>query len=336
MNPRLSVVLPVHNRVALLAHPLKSLQAAAAAAPGLEWELLVIDDGSTEDLTSALAPYADLPLILHRLPQNSGLLNARLEGLARARGDAVFFLDADDAISPGKFTVQLDALARADVVHGDMARRSIDASGGAAGPLRLDPPSAPVEDPVAFYLTLQPAPHNPVFRRTYLQAAVSAPVCPPLRAYDSIAETWFYYHLALRPARIVHHPGVFSIVGEPTGERLSRQWERQCAAAVRLMEAFLDRCPAADTTAAFRLRVGHCAFTTWRALPTGFPPADRLLAIWRRCPAAPLSGLGGPTFVRAARLLGPVFAGRLFRRLQRPAYARIRTVTEDELLTLFP
>lgn len=335
MNPRLSVVLPVFNRVALLAHPLKSLRAAVLAAPGLTWELVVVDDGSTEDVAAALAPYADLPVMLHRLPQNSGLLRARLEGLNRARGDAVFFLDADDAILPEKFTIQLDALAHAEVVHGDMARRVIDASGCATGPLRLDSPSHPVAEPAAFYLTLQPAPHDPIFRRTYLQAAIGSPLCLPSRTYDSIAETWFYYHLALRPARIVYCPGVYSIVGEPAGDRLSRRWERQCAAAVRLMEEFLRNCPGDDSSSACRRRIGCCAFSTWRALPTGFPPAHRLLAIWRQCPASPLTELGGPTFARVARLLGPVTAGRLFRLVQRPAYARVRTTSDKELRNLF-
>lgn len=335
MNPRLSFVLPVFNRVALLAHPLQSLRAAMAAAPGLAWELLVIDDGCTEDLGAALAPFADLPVSRHRLAQNSGLLRARLEGLARARGEAVCFLDGDDAVTAEKFTGQLAALDDADVVHGDMARRAIDAAGGSVGPLRLDPPPARTTEPAAFYLTLQPAPHDPIFRRSYLQAAVATPVCPPSRAYDCIAETWFYYHLALRPARIAYRPGVSAIVGEPRGDRLSRKWERQCAAAVRLMEAFLEHCPVDGETEPFRRRLGHCAFATWRSLPRDFPPGERLLAVWRRCPPAPLAELGGPTFARAARFLGPELAGRLFRRLQRPPYARARTVADDELRALF-
>jgi len=335
MNPFLSVIMPVHNRVSLLPHPLDSLRAAAAAAPGITWELIVVDDGSTESIDAALSAYADLPIILHRLSQNSGLLRARLEGLALAKGEALFFLDADDAITPEKFTKQLSALVDADVVHGNMARRVIDQKGFAAGPLRHDPPPSTSDDPVNFYLSIQPAPHDPIFRRAYLQAAITTPLAPPLSIYDSIAETWFYYHLALRPAHIVYCPGTFSLVGEPNGERLSRKWERQCAAALTLMEAFFQNCPDDSSTTAFRRQLGRCAFSTWRALPNGFFPANRLLALWRRCPATPLNELGGAMFTRIARLLGVVTAGRLLRLLQRPSYRSVRQATDAELGKLF-
>ncbi len=336
MNPSLSVVLPVHNRVGLLPHPLDSLRAAAAAAPSVRWELIVIDDSSTEDLAAALAPYHDLPLVRHRLATNRGLLQARLTGLAHAQGEAVFFLDADDAVAPEKFTEQLPALAGADVVHGAMARRAIDAAGRPTGELRIDQPAAAVTDPVEFYLIRQPAPHDPIFRRSYLQAAIDPPLCPALRSYDSIAETWFYYHLALRPARIAYRPVAFSIVGEPAGERLSRKWERQCAGAISLMTAFLFHTSDREDTTAFRREIGRCAFNTWRALPRDFAPAEHLLDLWRRCPRSDHATLGGAHFRRLARWLGPERAGRIFRRLRNAPYASSCTVSHEEYLTLFP
>jgi hypothetical protein len=70
-------------------------------------------------------------------------------------------------------------------------------------------------------------------------------------------------------------------------------------------------------------------------LPADFAPAQRMLALWRRCPPTALAELGGPSFARAAQLLGPVLAGRLFRRLQRPRYAATRTISAEEYNTLF-
>lgn len=334
MSPTLSVILPVFNRTALMRHPLESLRAAACAAPNLAWELIVVDDGSTGSVTDVTAAYADLPLRVLRLPENRGLLAARLAGLAQCRGEAVFFLDGDDAVAPGKFTAQLPALGNADVVYGDVARRAIDAAGN-PGPLRHDAPQSPTGDPATFYLHVQPAPHNPIFRRSYLQSAVAAPLFAASRAYDPIAETWFYYQLAVRPAKITYAAGAWTIVGEPSGERLSRQWERQAAASLRLMREFFRHCPATPATLAARRHVGHCAFATWRALPRGFPPADAFLDLWRQAPAADPLPLGGPTFTRAARLLGPVTAGRLFKLYQRPGYAAIRTLEPEELARLF-
>lgn len=331
----LSVILPVFNRPRLLTFPLDSLRAAAAALPGLSWELIVVDDGSTEDIAAALAPYADLPIRLQR-QENRGLLAARLAGLAEARHDAVLFLDGDDAVAPGKFTTQLQALACADVIYGDVARRAIDADGQPAGPLRVDAPQRPCGDPAEFYLSIQPAPHNPIFRRTYLQAAVDGALFPPERIYDPIAETWFYYQLSIRAARIVYSPGAWSIVGEPSGDRISRKWERQAWAGLQLMRSFMRNCPATPDTEAARRTVGICAFYTWRALPYRFRgfPADDFIAVWRSAPHGALSELGGSVFQRLARLLGPVAAGRLLRRIQRKPYSEIRTMTDAELAAL--
>ncbi|HYP17251.1 MAG TPA: glycosyltransferase family A protein, partial [Opitutus sp.] len=289
MNCKLSVIIPVYNRAALLAHPLASLRTAALAAPDTRWELIVVDDGSDENIQQALAAFPDLPVLFHRLPRNSGLLAARLAGLALAQGEFLFFLDADDAVAPGKFTEQLRASAAADVSYGDVARRTIDSAGQPTGELRHDAACPRNGEPAEFYLGIQPAPHNPIFRRSYLQAAVEHALFPPARTYDPIAETWFYYQLSVRPGRIVYVPGAWSVVGEPQGERLSGRWERQAFAALRLMQSFLEHAPRNTDTERARRMVGRCAFATWRGLPHGFDgfPADDFLAIWR---AAPSSG----------------------------------------------
>lgn len=334
--PSLSIVIPIYNRVHLLAHPLASLRAAAAAAGrDLVWEIIVVDDGSTEDVAAALAPFSDLPFALHRQP-NSGLLAARLAGLARARHEAVLFLDADDMIAPGKFTQQLPALAGVDVTYGDVSRTLLPAPGEPPQPLRFDPPLGECTEPADFYLGLQPGPHNPIYRRSYLRDAIDRPLFPPHRAYDPIAETWFYHQLSVLPARIRYVPGAWTIVGEPAGERISLNWERMAAGALRLGRAFMRTCPVTPATEAARRRVGLGAFATWRALPHGFDgfPADEFLAIWRAAPRAPNRALGGRGFQRLATLLGPERAARILKRLQRPAYAKIRTLDPVQLAAL--
>lgn len=334
MTPSISVVLPIYNRASLLVHPLQSLRVAAAAVPTLDWEIILVDDGSTEDIATALAGFADLPIRLHR-QDNRGLLAARLAGLARARSETVLFLDGDDWITPGKFSRQLAALGEADVTYGDLGRAEI-AAGGPPPDIRADPPLGPCADPVEFYLGLQPAPHNPIFRRSYLAAAIERPLFPPDRVFDPIAETWYYFQLAVRPARIAYVPGIWTVVGEHGGARISRSWERQAFAALRLMRAFMRFCPVTPTTVAARRRVGQCAFSTWRALPHGFRgfPDDKFLDVWRTAPANDLAVLGGHGFQRLARVLGPVRAGRWIRRWKRPPYSRLRTLSSPELAAL--
>lgn len=334
MSPSLSVILPVFNRTHLLVHPLRSLRAAAQASPGLTWEVIVVDDGSTENVTAALAPFADLPLRLHR-QSNAGLLAARLTGLSLATHDAVLFLDGDDLVASEKFVRQLPALRDADVVYGDVGRVELRA-GGETGPLRVDTPLPACADPAEFYLGLQPAPHNPIFRRRYLTAAVEEAFFQPQRIYDPIAETWLYYQLSIRPARIAYAPGVWTIVGDHGGMRISRAWERQAWAALCLMRAFMTTCPATSATETARQRVGLCAFCTWRALPYAFHgfPADEFLALWRAAPPNDLSRLGGRWFQRLARVIGVTPAARLLRRIQRKPYCAVRTLSASELAAL--
>lgn len=92
-RPGLSVVAPLHDEGAV-ATELAARCAAAAATTGLAWELIFVDDASTDGTVAALER-AGVPLRLVRLPRNRGQWGATREGLARARGDAVVVLDGD-------------------------------------------------------------------------------------------------------------------------------------------------------------------------------------------------------------------------------------------------
>jgi Glycosyltransferases involved in cell wall biogenesis len=74
-------------------------------------EIILIDDGSTDGGGRICDEYANLFLavkVIHQ--QNQGLSAARNEGLSIAQGDYVTFVDSDDKIEPGTFTLLLDEL----------------------------------------------------------------------------------------------------------------------------------------------------------------------------------------------------------------------------------
>src|SRR5262245_13313488 len=73
-------------------------------------EILVVDDGSPDDLAAALAPYCDRVTLVRK--ENGGAASARNLGIDRSRGDLIAFLDADDYWEPTKLERQLSIFRR--------------------------------------------------------------------------------------------------------------------------------------------------------------------------------------------------------------------------------
>ena len=91
MSVRVTVIIPCYNAAAYVARAVQS----ALAQTHPDMEAIVVDDASSDDPASALAGFGDrVTLIRQRI--NSGPSAARNEGLRRASGDVVAFLDADD------------------------------------------------------------------------------------------------------------------------------------------------------------------------------------------------------------------------------------------------
>jgi glycosyltransferase involved in cell wall biosynthesis len=106
-----SVIIPTYNRAALLPRAVGS--ALRSLEPGDE--VIVVDDGSTDDTEAALRPVRDR-IRLVRLP-HGGAGRARNRGVARATGSLVAFLDSDDEWMPDKLRLQRTLLEqRPDVV----------------------------------------------------------------------------------------------------------------------------------------------------------------------------------------------------------------------------
>lgn len=333
MFPDLSVIIPVFNRGALVRHTLASVRAASA---GLRVETVLVDDGSAPPLADDLAR---LGLAVDRLvrQENRGLLFARLAGLAAATGRHVLFLDSDDLVSADKLRAHVAALdAGADVAYTDTARQTLDDATGPVGAPAPDAPLPATTDAAELFLTVQPAPHAPAFRTVYLRARRAAAPFPPSPLYNPVAELWFYHICAPFPARVVKCPG-FALIGQHAGARLTNHWEKLAVASLAVQEAFARTCPATPEARGARAHFAAKAFTAWRRLPRDFSPefSRRLLRLFATSPVRPpLTALGGPFFRTVARLLGPVNAGRLLRRVQAGPYAGCRTLDDASLARL--
>jgi glycosyltransferase involved in cell wall biosynthesis len=128
--PIVSVIMPTCNQSAYLREAVASLIAQTLH----EWELLVVDDGSTDDTPAVLRAFSDEPRVRAFHQPNSGQAVARNLALRHARGKYVAFLDSDNRWLPGKLRYQVDYLEmhpEVDVLYG--AIQLIDDSGTVLG-----------------------------------------------------------------------------------------------------------------------------------------------------------------------------------------------------------
>jgi glycosyltransferase involved in cell wall biosynthesis len=97
LNPDISVVIPVYNGAELLQRCLQSVF-AQQLPDGIETEVLVVDDGSTDGSLEILKAYGEKIIFMRQVHQ--GPAAARNRGIARASGRFLAFLDADDYWKP--------------------------------------------------------------------------------------------------------------------------------------------------------------------------------------------------------------------------------------------
>lgn len=104
--PTLSIIIPTYNNAYFLPDALDSV--FAQNFPSLE--IIVIDDGSTDETQTILTEYSAQIRYLYQT--NAGSAVARNTGLQLARGKYIVFLDADDVLLPGKLVEQVQVLEK--------------------------------------------------------------------------------------------------------------------------------------------------------------------------------------------------------------------------------
>lgn len=122
-TPRVSVVIPVRDHPAWLAESLASV----FAQPYDDLEVIVIDDGSTEDLGPAVAPWGTRVRFVRQAP--AGVAAATNHGARLACGAILAFHDADDLMEPARITAplaRLDAEPEVALVFGNGVRMRAD------------------------------------------------------------------------------------------------------------------------------------------------------------------------------------------------------------------
>lgn len=135
-----SVVIPAYNVERYVATAVRSALEQTHGA----LEVIVVDDGSTDGTTDALAEFGASITVLNK--ENGGIGSARNHGIRAARGEIIAFLDADDLWLPERVTRCLDQLAQADAAFVTSDAALIDEAGVALGACYSDLEPFPARD----------------------------------------------------------------------------------------------------------------------------------------------------------------------------------------------
>ena len=101
-SPRISVVLPTYNQAQYLGQAIQSVLAQTFA----DWELILVDDGSTDATPQCVAQFQD-SRVRYIVQHNEERSRARNRGIREARGALIAFLDADDFWLPAYLATQV-------------------------------------------------------------------------------------------------------------------------------------------------------------------------------------------------------------------------------------
>lgn len=124
MTPFFSVVIPVYNRARLVGDTIQSVLAQTEQ----DFEIIVVDDGSTDDPQSAVKSFGD-PRVVFLRQDNGGGGKARNTGIDAAKGRFIAFLDSDDRFLPHHLAA-MRALLEGSINTGGYSRFVVDRGEG--------------------------------------------------------------------------------------------------------------------------------------------------------------------------------------------------------------
>src|SRR5665213_2108143 len=119
MQPTVSIIVPAYNASKYIAATIHSVQTQTFP----NWELIIIDDGSNDSTEEIVKTFLSDSRICIYYQKNSGVCTARNNGLAKAKGEYISLLDADDEFLCDNLERKISALennSQADWVYGNL------------------------------------------------------------------------------------------------------------------------------------------------------------------------------------------------------------------------
>ncbi|MGB3514309.1 MAG: glycosyltransferase [Microcoleaceae cyanobacterium] len=162
--PRVTIIIATYNN----AHYILEAIASIFHQTYTSYEIIIIDDGSTDNTRQVLAPYLDK--IRYVYQENKGVSHARNLGLEMARGEFISFLDADDFFLPDKLAKQVacfDARPSLGIVHSGW--RLVNEKGEKISDIELWHGSLELD--LETWVVWKPVTISMMFRRSWIKSA---------------------------------------------------------------------------------------------------------------------------------------------------------------------
>lgn len=227
-DPLVSILIPCYNSEAYLSETIDS--ALAQTYPHIE--VIVVDDGSTDNSTEILASYGDR--IRWKSIPNGGACTARNEALKMSKGEFIQFLDADDLLMPEKIARQLPVLLEGDY---DLifCRGTIFGDGKPERAQKREILSPEGKDPFAYCLHQGLSTLAPLHRRHFLdQIGGFRPGVQFAQEFD------MHIRLAAAGARILFRDELLCRVRHHASESRISQGARPAGAFLRILIELTD------------------------------------------------------------------------------------------------
>jgi glycosyltransferase involved in cell wall biosynthesis len=201
-RPRISVLMPVYNAERFLAPAVESVLEQTLA----DFELIIVDDASTDDSPHLLRRYAQSDSRIRILAQErAGYVAALQYGLKQARGHYIARMDADDICDPARFELQIERLERDSTLAAlGSCALAIDPQGRPLGAFDVPLDHEQIE---AAHLAGVSSIHHPsvMMRREALQSVGGyRKDLAPAEDFDLWLRLGEYGRLANLPQRLIH------------------------------------------------------------------------------------------------------------------------------------
>ncbi len=134
-STNVSIITPLHNSSQYISKTIQSVLNQTYT----DWELLIVDDCSTDDSASIVQKYTvkNKRINLIQLKSNSGAAVARNTAIEKARGRYIAFLDSDDLWTPTKLEEQIDFMQKNNYAFTFTAYNKIDENGNKFGVIEV-------------------------------------------------------------------------------------------------------------------------------------------------------------------------------------------------------